>query len=417
MSFPILSGLSHTSRLTVSPRATWTARDRAKLAQVKSSFDQMPIPVLVAKQISKAYKLGKTHSTDTLRDRIGQILGTNRGKAESGILWALKDTSFEIFQGEVVGLIGRNGAGKSTLLKVISQITELTSGELRIRGRVASLMDVGTGFHPELSGRENLFLNGSILGMRLKELIDKYDEIVDYANLEGFMDTPVKRYSTGMRVRLAFSIAAHLDPDILLVDEVLAVGDAEFQKKCMGKMRQVSDGGRTVILVSHDMAAVSNLCSRGIVLDRGQIQYTGPIREAVSKYLTTVASSGSTTYLHDRSDRAGNGKMRFTQVTMLGPTDEPAFQCMSGDNIKFRLHYESKEILRKVWIGLMVHNETGLLVAQLSNYYVDDLFELAPIGYVDCQIPRMPLTSGTFGNFFFFNVLIFKSLLLSLLYS
>jgi lipopolysaccharide transport system ATP-binding protein len=199
--------------------------------------------------------------------------------------WALRDVSFEVQQGDVVGIIGRNGAGKSTLLKILSQITEPTSGRARIRGRIASLLEVGTGFNPELTGRENIFLNGSILGMKRTEIRQKFDEIVAFAEVERFLDTPVKRYSSGMYVRLAFAIAAHLDPEILIVDEVLAVGDAAFQKKCLGKMENVASNGRTVIFVSHDLASVSRLCRSGILLDQGRTVWQGKISEVVSHYL------------------------------------------------------------------------------------------------------------------------------------
>src|ERR1700728_4521495 len=204
--------------------------------------------------------------------------------------WALKDVSFDVKQGEVIGIIGRNGAGKSTLLKILSRITEPTSGRVEIRGRVASLLEVGTGFHPELTGRENIFLNGSILGMARAEIKKKFDEIVAFAEVEKFLDTPVKRYSSGMYVRLAFAVAAHLEPEILIVDEVLAVGDAEFQKKCLGKMEDVSKGGRTVLFVSHNMEAVRRMCPRGIVLNQGRVEMVGSIKEAIDCYLKQKAS-------------------------------------------------------------------------------------------------------------------------------
>src|SRR5580692_11120327 len=200
--------------------------------------------------------------------------------------WALKDVSLTIEQGQVVGLVGRNGSGKSTLLKIIAQITAPTTGEVRINGRTGTLLEVGTGFHPELSGRENIFLNGAILGMSRAEIARKFDEIVDFSGVETFIDTPVKRYSSGMQTRLAFSVAAHLDPEILIIDEVLAVGDAEFQKKCLGKMNEVSKAGRTVLFVSHNMIAVEKLCTRGLVMNGGRLVFDGPVREAIESYLT-----------------------------------------------------------------------------------------------------------------------------------
>src|SRR6266700_2499504 len=200
--------------------------------------------------------------------------------------WALRDVSFSVKQGEVIGIIGRNGAGKSTLLKVLSRITEPSSGRVEMRGRVASLLEVGTGFHPELTGRENIYLNGAILGMTRLEIKKKFDEIVQFAEIDKFLDTPVKRYSSGMYVRLAFAVAAHLEPEILIVDEVLAVGDAEFQKKCLGKMHDVSKGGRTVIFVSHNMAAIENLCESAILLSQGRLVRRGPVSDVIHHYLT-----------------------------------------------------------------------------------------------------------------------------------
>jgi lipopolysaccharide transport system ATP-binding protein len=216
--------------------------------------------------------------------------------------WALKDVSFEVKRGEVVGIIGRNGAGKSTLLKILSRITEPTEGRVTLRGRVASLLEVGTGFHPELTGRENIFLNGAILGMTKAEIKKKFDEIVAFAEVERFLDTPVKRYSSGMYVRLAFAVAAHLEPEILVVDEVLAVGDAEFQKKCLGKMKDVATGGRTVLFVSHNMGAVQTLCSQGLLLNRGCLEHAGPIRETIQKYLAQM-DAGAAVQFEGRKDK------------------------------------------------------------------------------------------------------------------
>src|ERR1700677_542661 len=213
----------------------------------------------------------------------------NRNTIEE--FWALKDVSFEIKQGEAVGIIGRNGAGKSTLLKLLSRITEPTKGRIRLRGRVASLLEVGTGFHPELTGRENIFLNGAVLGMARAEIKKKFDEIVAFAEVEKFLDTPVKRYSSGMYMRLAFAVAAHLEPEILIIDEVLAVGDATFQKKCLGRMREVSTQGRTVLFVSHNMGAITTLCQKAYWLDRGKLVGGGPVREVVDNYLTTNSHS------------------------------------------------------------------------------------------------------------------------------
>src|SRR5258708_5591547 len=243
--------------------------------------------------------------------------------------WAIKDVSFKVEQGDVIGIIGRNGAGKSTLLKILSRITEPTVGRIRIRGRVASLLEVGTGFHPELSGRENIFLNGAILGMSRGEIKAKFDEIVAFAAVEQFLDTPVKRYSSGMYVRLAVAVAAHLEPEILIVDEVLAVGDAEFQKKCLGKMRDVATGGRTVLFVSHNMQAVSVLCNRGMFLQAGSLEYTGSTKEAMDMYISSFSKADGQDNNPDR--RNGTGDYRFT----LAAPARPIFGEAAAKSIKF----------------------------------------------------------------------------------
>lgn len=262
--------------------------------------------VISVENLSKLYLLGQAERQH--ESLLGEVTGlltapfrnfrnlrrldTSRaGEAESpDLLWALKDVSFEVKRGEVLGIIGRNGAGKSTLLKILSRITEPTKGRARIRGRVVSLLEVGTGFHPELTGRENIYLNGTILGMTRREIDRKFDEIVDFSGVERFLDTPVKRYSSGMKVRLGFAVAAHLDPDILIVDEVLAVGDAEFQKKCMGKMEDVSTrDGRTILFVSHNMASVARLCKRGIVMRDGDVAFDGPASDAVQSYFRLLS--------------------------------------------------------------------------------------------------------------------------------
>ena len=236
-----------------------------------------------------------------------------RGRSRPEMLWALRDISFDIGAGEVVGIIGHNGAGKSTLLKIISLITEPTEGEMEIVGRVGSLLDVGIGFHPELSGRENVFLNGAILGMRRAEIARKFDEIVSFAGTEAFLDTPVKHYSTGMYMRLAFAVAAHLDPEILIVDEVLAVGDAAFQKKCLGKMGDVAKQGRTVLFVSHNLGAVRSLCTRGLVLAGGALQFDGPVDDAIASYLSSAANRGA----QDGQVSFGPGGLAFADLAVL----------------------------------------------------------------------------------------------------
>jgi lipopolysaccharide transport system ATP-binding protein len=283
--------------------------------------------------LSKQYRIGERASYHSLRDGIADTArapfrllrsafkGT-RSVAPSGLeaantFWALNDLSFEIKRGEVVGIIGRNGAGKSTLLKILSRITAPTKGEVEIRGRVGSLLEVGTGFHPELSGRENIFLNGAILGMRKAEIAAKFDEIVAFAEIEKFIDTPVKRYSSGMYVRLAFAVAAHMEPEILLVDEVLAVGDAAFQKKCLGKMGDVAKGGRTILFVSHSMAAVTRLCRRGIVLDAGKVILNSGIFEATSKYLQSDFGTSAERRWHDIETAPGDSVVKLQAVRII----------------------------------------------------------------------------------------------------
>ncbi len=246
--------------------------------------------IISVQHISKQYKIGAARRHNSFRDAFDERLHTlfkrngNKASAEENVVWALNDVSFEVEEGQVLGIIGRNGAGKSTLLKILSRITEPTNGQIRIKGRVAALLEVGTGFSGELTGRENIFLNGAILGMRKTEIDRKFDEIVDFAEIGRFLDTPVKRYSSGMYMRLAFAVAAQLEPDILVVDEVLAVGDAQFQKKCLGKMRDVSKEGRTVLFVSHNMAAINSFCQAGVVLHSGALYFQGSAKEAVNRY-------------------------------------------------------------------------------------------------------------------------------------
>jgi lipopolysaccharide transport system ATP-binding protein len=292
-------------------------------------------PIIEVRNLSKRYKLG-VFNAKTLREeaeaflaRFGrkkaELAGGSRQLAEnsshaepSSDFWALRDVSFDVQPGEVIGVIGRNGAGKSTLLKILSRITEPTSGEARIRGRVASLLEVGTGFHPELSGRENIFLNGAILGMTKTEIRSKFDEIVAFAEIEKFIDTPVKRYSSGMYVRLAFAVAAHLEPEILIVDEVLAVGDASFQKKCLGKMQEVSGkDGRTVLFVSHNMTAVQSLCSRGVLMKNGQTSFIGDTEECVRQYLMAGGQILTEAKWDDLAKAPGNDKVRLVGIRAL----------------------------------------------------------------------------------------------------
>jgi lipopolysaccharide transport system ATP-binding protein len=278
--------------------------------------------------ISKRYRIGKlvkktngmNRAAKTLSAPFEYLISSFQKPGEDEILWALKDVTFEVNQGEVVGILGKNGAGKSTLLKILSRITDPSSGTAQIKGRVGSLLEVGTGFHPELTGRENIFLNGAILGMRKSEIARKFDEIVAFAEVSRFIDTQVKRYSSGMYVRLAFAVAAHLETEILLVDEVLAVGDAAFQKKCLGKMGDVAKEGRTILFVSHNMVAIQNLCKRSIWLQDGQISAEGPTSELVSSYLSNAFSSITEQSWPDVGSAPGNDKVRIRRICIRPET-------------------------------------------------------------------------------------------------
>jgi lipopolysaccharide transport system ATP-binding protein len=339
----------------------------------------MSRPIIEVENVSKRYKLGQFNAR-TLRDEVEQFLRRLRRKnkedgvphalAETSEFWALKDVSFFVQPGEVVGIIGRNGAGKSTLLKILSRVTEPTSGEIRIRGRVASLLEVGTGFHPELTGRENIYLNGTILGMTKAEVRAKFDEIVAFAEIEKFLDTPVKRYSSGMHVRLAFAVAAHLEPEILIVDEVLAVGDMIFQQKCLGKMKEVSrSGGRTVLFVSHNMGAIQSLCHSAMVLERGHIAFKGPTEEAVRSYLRR---GNLQAVVQDLGNclRTGTGEARVLSVRMEDDAGVPRVHYSMGEplNIVVKAHFPTE--VQNPTFGVNIVTDTGLMVADCrSSHY------------------------------------------------
>ncbi len=311
--------------------------------------------------------------------------------------WALKDVSFEVKQGDRVGIIGRNGAGKSTLLKILSRITEPTTGRISIKGRVASLLEVGTGFHPELTGRENIFLNGAILGMSKAEIKKKFDEIVAFAEVEKFLDTPVKRYSSGMYVRLAFAVAAHLEPEILVVDEVLAVGDIEFQKKCLGKMEVVGKEGRTVVFVSHNMAAVEKLCQCGIVLHRGNVKCIGSQTEAITQYLTSF--SDSLVSLRDRTDRQGSGKVKVVAIEIRDEEGNILEVVQSGQTIDIYLYFETQPQakLSRIITSLAVRTQLEVPVFLQHNRLNQDEFGVLPQkGAFICRINRLPLPPSTY---------------------
>jgi len=316
--------------------------------------------------------------------------------------WALREVSFEIQQGDRVGIIGRNGAGKSTLLKILSRITEPTSGRISIKGRVASLLEVGTGFHPELTGRENIFLNGAILGMSKAEIRKKFDEIVAFAEVEKFLDTPVKRYSSGMYVRLAFAVAAHLEPEILIVDEVLAVGDAQFQKKCMGKMQDVSTQGRTILFVSHSMAAIRNLCTKAIYLDNGRVRSIGHTEATIAEYLKLGAET-ATINLKDRKDRTGNGSIRFLSFELRDcHTKELINSVSSGGSciltIKFEKNVAHDELV-DLNVAVGIDDSFGNRISHLSNITTNQILQIKKEkeGTIEIEIKEIPLSKGSYG--------------------
>jgi len=359
--------------------------------------------------LSKQYRIsGPQPRYRTLRDSLAQAVQSPWRRVASVVegrppaaadqtIWALKDVSFEVRQGEVLGIIGRNGAGKSTLLKILSRITEPTEGHAEIHGRVGSLLEVGTGFHQELTGRENIYLNGAILGMKKAEIDRKFDEIVEFSGVSKFLNTPVKHYSSGMRVRLAFSVAAHLDPEVLLIDEVLAVGDAAFQKKCLGKMGEVARGGRTVLFVSHNMGAVENLCRRGLVLDQGRIAYIGSQRGAVAEYTKSLSVNG--VGLRGRTDRRGSGEIQIVKVEFRG-TDGNALDVVPcGHGVEIYLHFEAAPHRRgdHVVVSVKLKTPLGTPVFLLHNRMTGDMFgELPGRGAFVCRIPQLPLPASTY---------------------
>ncbi|MFL6200262.1 MAG: ABC transporter ATP-binding protein [Thermoanaerobaculia bacterium] len=354
-------------------------------------------PALAVEGLSKRYRLGARRRTyRTLRDSLAG-LGRRREKEPSGDFWALRDVSFELGQGRVLGLIGHNGAGKSTLLKILSRITEPTAGRAVLRGRVGSLLEVGTGFHGELSGRENIYLNGAILGMKRAEIARQFDAIVAFAEVEPFVDTAVKHYSSGMYLRLAFAVAAHLEPEILLVDEVLAVGDAAFQKRCLGKIGEVAEAGRTVIFVSHNLSAVERLCDSALLLDHGRVTFQGSTAEAIDRYLQT--GSAAQGLLAEAARRPGLGRVRFTRVRALCE-GRPALHLTSGSRVELLFDYEIADgatvegvRIRVAWTNLL-GDTLFALVNDLSGHDIPRL--PGPSGTIRVAIPKLPLHHGTY---------------------
>jgi lipopolysaccharide transport system ATP-binding protein len=369
--------------------------------------------VLKVENISKQYRLGQL-GTGTMSHDINRWWHKVRGKEDpylkigdsndrsvaggSEYVWSLKDINFEVEQGEVLGIIGKNGAGKSTLLKILSQVTTPTTGEFKAKGRIASLLEVGTGFHPDLSGRENVFLNGAILGMSKAEIKSKLDEIVDFSGVARYLDTPVKRYSSGMMVRLGFAVAAHLEPEILIVDEVLAVGDAEFQKKCLGKMKDVAGQGRTVLFVSHNMAAVKNLCTKGIILKNGQLIFSGDSDEACNTYLGMSMDQAQDS-LELRKDRTGTGEIIIEQMYFSDFSGNLVTQLISGEYVKLNLKYKktTKENLTDVFLGITIRNESDVIQTVIASDETNTALAInANEGFFEIEIPKLMLRGGSY---------------------
>ena len=351
--------------------------------------------------LGKRYSLGQLQKYKSLRDSLAGALSApfrRREKRSNEQFWALKDVSLKIRSGEVIGVIGHNGAGKSTLLKILSRIIEPTTGHARVLGRVGSLLEVGVGFHPELSGRENIYLNGAILGMKKGEIDRKMDEIVDFAEVERFLDTPVKFYSSGMYVRLAFAVAAHLEPDILLVDEVLAVGDAAFQKKCLGKMENVAHQGRTVLFVSHNMATIQNLCPRAVLLSHGGVASDGPAQQVVTEYLAQVQND-AVLPLDGRTDREGNGSIVFKNLYATTPSRGTTDTICTGDPVTLVAQYTSKNPapLKNVSVSIPFYNHTGQHMFMCwTRMTGQDCRQIASSGEFRVHIDRFPLMPGRY---------------------
>jgi homopolymeric O-antigen transport system ATP-binding protein len=354
-------------------------------------------------ELGKRYALGLSkRGYGTLREAIVEAAQKtfkrrkDEAAREADEFWALKNISMSIGSGEVVGLIGHNGAGKSTLLKILSRITEPSAGYADVTGRVGSLLEVGTGFHPELTGRENIYLNGSILGMRRAEIATRFDEIVEFAEIARFLDTPVKRYSSGMSVRLAFAVAAHLEPEILLVDEVLAVGDASFQRKSLGKMNEVAKEGRTVVFVSHNLAIIQALCSRGVLLERGEVVTDAPISEAVDAYLRTLERSASTDLL-ERTDRDGRAydETLVRELEIRGPTGQTN-AIVSGQGATIVV--EVTEQLPTMECQLTIANSLGQPICTLDSEMSapGDIRDPGLGTRIECEVPALPLMPGRY---------------------
>jgi len=355
--------------------------------------------------LSKQYRIGERNSYPMFREALIKAVSAPFKKlrfklagkqvSKTDLIWALKDVSFKVDKGEIVGIIGRNGAGKSTLLKILSGITEPTVGYADIYGRIGSLLEVGTGFHMELTGRENIFMNGALLGMRRHEIKKKFDEIVDFSEVEAFLDTPVKRYSSGMYMRLAFAVAAHLEPEIMLVDEVLAVGDAVFQKKCLGKMGNIAKQGRTVLFVSHNMAAVRSLCTQAYSLDAGKILYHGATHDVVDHYLKSVKSPKRLKHytLDQRQDRLGDGSAKIVSLKIEDENGDEIIN--SSSRLKLTIGYRSEKPILHPQFSATIYDFSDIGLISLHSERTNDLPEvLPPEGQVTCVTEPLYITPG-----------------------
>lgn len=368
-------------------------------------------PAISVENLGKSYRVSHESGRKgyrTLRESLASIATaplrrlrcTATDGASSEEFWALKDVNFEVRPGEVVGIIGRNGAGKSTLLKVLSRITKPTHGEIAVSGRVGSLLEVGTGFHPELTGRENIYLNGSILGMSKREISRRFDEIVAFAEVERFLDTPVKRYSSGMYVRLAFSVAAHLNPEVLFIDEVLAVGDASFQKKCLSRMGDVAAEGRTVLFVSHNMAAVKSICTTAYLFSGGRVADAGAVDRVVSAYLSEAGRLVQTP-LVERRDRTGRGDVRFCGFRVRGATGNRLGAWTTGEDamieLDLRTRYELGPRPANLDVAVVLRDQHDAILTTLSSHFTGEGFsELGEALTVVCRLPKVPLLAGRY---------------------
>lgn len=364
--------------------------------------------------LSKRYRIGtRERSSDTFVGALGAMLKApfNNYKRlkklikfsdtanDSDVIWALRNVSFHLQQGDVLGIVGRNGAGKSTLLKILSRITDPTSGYIEITGRVSSLLEVGTGFHPELTGRENVYLNGTILGMTKGEIDTKFDQIVAFAEMAKFIDTPIKWYSSGMKVRLAFSVAAHLEPEIMIVDEVLAVGDTEFQKKCLGKMQNVAQAGRTVLFVSHNLNAINALCPKSILMDGGTVKNFGKTGDIIFEYMDSIVSEERGLPLDQRTDRRGTGDVKVRSFKILNGDKKEASYLESGQDYSFEIGYInfSGQAINNVVACIDVYDEKNVRVLLFGSHFTGHNINInASAGHITCSVKNLPLANGNY---------------------